>query len=816
MKYASLILVALVAFLLSFGSATADLGEQLDRYNVRWTAQSENSADSMPCVGGDVGLNVWVENNELLLYLGREGCRDENGSLLKMGRVRLSISPSPLAEGGTFKQELKLRQGRVEIQAAAPEGNSAVVRVWVEVDRPIAHIEIETSEPSTVAAAYESWRTEIRELPNTGKNLHRGQCLIHFDNCPDPVFVYPDAFRPGDSGVRFWHRMREDKNVFHHLVRTQKLEPIKDRLVDPCRNLIFGGEMRGRSRNAAGEKPFVAHEETEGVYALTPYKGWSYRSAELAKEHRVDVVTRIDQNESLDAWHADLDDQIEQFEKSDLEDARAIAARWWKDYWSRSYLTINPEKDASDVGWRLARNYNLFRYMLASGRAGREPIMFNGGVLTFDPIFAKSRHQGPGYTPDHRQWGSALTAQNQRCMYWPMLKSGDFDLMIPGFDFYRTGLNNARRRVRHYWGHDGCAFTEQTAIQALPGAMVYGYQGEKYKGKTWRYRPDSLEPGVQVNGACNYLYESQLEWAWMILQYRQFTGADVSQYMPLIEQAVVFYDEHYRMREKQRTGKSLTDDGRLHIRPSNTLEGHPGGGDPTSVIAGLRRILTRLVELPESLVPAAKKERWREMLARLPEMPTAEVDGRTVLRPTADHASYSWHMPAMYPLYPYETYQLGRPGVELMRDTFLYGIKQRARNDHRAWIQGVVHYAHLGMTDDARKLIIKKLDDGPYRFPAFWPPDIDWAPDHNWGGMGMIGLQEMLLQTYDDRILLLPAWPQDWNVEFRLHAPRRTVVEAKATGGRVTKLGVSPEERRKDVEIWKSGAVGRSASMLTR
>jgi hypothetical protein len=560
--------------------------------------------------------------------------------------------------------------------------------------------------------------------------------------------------------------------------------------------------MIGRSWTAQGEKRFVADGETEGEYALTPFKGWKHRSTEKAKKHRVDVVTLIEQPDSIDRWHEALDGRIEEFEKTGIEHARKTAAKWWEEFWSRSHLVINPEKDASDTGWRLARNYNLFRYMLASGHQGREPIMFNGGVLTFDPIFAKHRQKGPGYTPDHRQWGSALTAQNQRCMYWPMLKSGDFDLMIPGFDFYREGLNNASARVRHYWGHDGCTFTEQTTIQALPGAMVYGYQGEKYKGKTWRYRPDSIEPGVAVNGAVNYLYESQLEWSWMILQYHEFTGKDISPYLPLIEQSVIFYDEHYQMRERQRTGKPLTFDGKLHIKPSNTLEGHPGGANPTSVIAGLRRILTCLTELPERYAPAEKKKRWHEMLARLPAMPTAEVDGRTVLRPTADHASHSWHMPAMYPLYPYQIYQLGRPDLDLMRDTFLTGIKKSARQDYRAWNQGVVHYAHLGMTEEARDLIIKKLDDGPYRFPAFWPPLIDWAPDHNWGGMGMIGLQEMLMQTSNDRILLLPAWPKDWDAAFRFHAPGQTVVEARITDAQVKDLKVSPAHRRQDVQIW--------------
>ena len=89
--------------------AAADPGAELDRYNIRWTTPSVNSADSMPCVGGDMGLNVWVENNELLFYIGREGCRDENGSLLKIGRVRIAISPPPFGEGASFSQELKLR-----------------------------------------------------------------------------------------------------------------------------------------------------------------------------------------------------------------------------------------------------------------------------------------------------------------------------------------------------------------------------------------------------------------------------------------------------------------------------------------------------------------------------------------------------------------------------------------------------------------------------------------------------------------------------------------------------------------------------------
>ena len=70
----------------------------------------------------------------------------------------------------------------------------------------------------------------------------------------------------------------------------------------------------------------------------------------------------------------------------------------------------------------------------------------------------------------------------------------------------------------------------------------------------------------------------------------------------------------------------------------------------------------------------------------------------------------------------------------------------------RAWEQADIHAARLGETALAQELNLAKASNGPFRFPAFWPADIDWASDHNWGGSGVIGIQEMLMQTvYPDR-----------------------------------------------------------------
>ncbi len=45
----------------------------LESYNVAWDAPSKDSSESMPCGGGDIGLNVWVEDGDVLFYIQRSG-----------------------------------------------------------------------------------------------------------------------------------------------------------------------------------------------------------------------------------------------------------------------------------------------------------------------------------------------------------------------------------------------------------------------------------------------------------------------------------------------------------------------------------------------------------------------------------------------------------------------------------------------------------------------------------------------------------------------------------------------------------------------
>ena len=134
--------------------------------------------------------------------------------------------------------------------------------------------------------------------------------------------------------------------------------------------------------------------------------------------------------------------------------------------------------------------------------------------------------------------------------------------------------------------------------------------------------------------------------------------------------------------------------------------------------------------------------------------------------PAESYARYqNYECPQFYPLFPFNRFSLGIDDMQVFKNTWKHGTF--AKNMVISWHQDGIFFARMGMTNEAADFNTRKLDNSPRRFPTFWGPGHDWTPDHNWGGTGMLGLQEMLMQTIGDRILLLPAWPADWDVRFQ-------------------------------------------------
>ena len=767
-------ILALICFLFFTASMANARATDISKYNVVWITQSRNSSESMPCGGGDIGLNVWVENGEILFYLSRSGAFDENNVFPKFGRIRLKLTPNPF-DGGVFRQELKLKEGNIEI-SGNKGGNNCTIKIWVDVFRPVVHVDTECNKPVTVEATYENWR--INDLEWTNPRMTNAS--LGFRDAPLTAVVRKDSIGFDENKVLFYHRNRNE-SLFDITVKQQGLDPVKDQLWNPLKNLTFGGMMVGENMKPSGT--------TSGKYADTNFKGWKLKSLRPSKQSHLEVYLHIDNAASTYAWKEGLA-KIEKAAVTTQKSAQVKTIQWWSDFWNRSYIAINQDKpDIKSPEWQVGRNYQLFRYQLGCNAYGNYPTKFNGGLFTYDPGFVDKNLP---FTPDHRNWGGGtFTAQNQRLVYYPMFKSGDFDMLPSQLNFYLRALRNAEVRTRFYWGHKGASFTEQLEQFGLPLATSYGWN-----------RPENFAKGMEYNNWLEYLWDTQMEFCLMMLDVERFNGEDISKYIPFIESCLTFFDEHYQMEALLRGRQALDGEGHLILYPSTGAETYKMAYNSSSCIAGLQTVLTRLLELPDKYLSAEKRTHWDAMLKRIPPIAFRVKEGHKTISPAWTWARINnQELPQLYPVFPYGMYGIGKPDLDLAIDTWKYGADEGRQKNYISWHQDAIFCARLGLTDEAAAITIKKLQDSERRYSTFWGPGHDWVPDHNWGGSGMIGLQEMLMQTDGKKIYLFPAWPKGWDVSFKLHAPYNTTVEGVLKQGKVVSLNVTPKSRQTDIEM---------------
>ena len=225
--------------------------------------------------------------------------------------------------------------------------------------------------------------------------------------------------------------------------------------------------------------------------------------------------------------------------------------------------------------------------------------------------------------------------------------------------------------------------------------------------------------------------------------------------------------------------------------------------NPTPEIAGLERALKELLALPQTFATASSRERWQRMLGELPPYPIKEkgghryLDAAEVIRDKT-HNAENVALWTVFPFRVFRVFGLGRPELEMIRYTY---ETRPFQNGYRCWGNDNTSAAFVGLASEARKHLAERfVRHGSYRFPVFYTQG-DWPPDLDNGGNAQQALQAMLLQADGRSIALFPAWPKEWDVEFKLHAPMKTTVEGVYHRGKLQSLKVMPAERRNDVTL---------------
>ncbi|MGV8096550.1 MAG: DUF5703 domain-containing protein [Mangrovibacterium sp.] len=732
---------------------------QLPYYNVVWNTPPENSRGSMPIGNGDTGSNVWVEpNGELCILLSKTDCWSENGRLLKLGKLRLSMNPNPIKKDAFFRQELNLEKGTIEIEAGEQDGQ-VKINIRIDANHPAMIVNVESKKAIEAHVKLEMWRNQKRELK--GQEAHSAYGID--DNDAVPIYVEPDTILPGQNGSIVWCH-RNERSIWKENLKLQALDEMIDKQSDFLLHRTFGCMVKGSGFTSANDSEIYTEK--------------------AQKKFSISIYPLTAQTEILDNWLDSLKKNAEKIEAVPEVKRRSEHEKWWCNFWDRSYIYVTSddpgEKPKTDS---LTRGYTLQRYINACSGRGNSPIKFNGSIFTVDTWGMEGKEGG--FDPDYRRWGGPYWWQNTRLPYWTMLLSGDFDLMQAMFKMYLDALPMRKLATQKYYGHCGAFYPETI------------YPWGTYTDKNYGRERTGKLPGQIDNKYIRYYWTSGLEISLMMLDYysmtldRRFLREDA---LPFISEIITFYDQHWSRDEK---GKILFD-------PAMSLETYAKAANPLPEIAGIHKVSSELLSLPHLLTTPALRVQCQRLINELPGIPKrVSGNGKVILAPAQAYSErQNSENPELYAVFPYRIYGVGKPDIEMARLTYA----DREFKGTGGWQQDAIDAAYLGLEKEAAELTVKNFttSNALYRFPAMWGPNYDWTPDQDHGCVAMIALQRMLLQCDGEQIYLLPAWPPKWDVTFKLHAQNNTVIEGKVKSGKLLDLKASPEKQKTNLVIPES------------
>jgi hypothetical protein len=720
---ASLCAAALMSAQAATPAAASKPADPLDACNVVWNTPSENAQGSMPLGNGDVGINAWVEaNGDLVFYVSKTDAWDENARLCKIGRVRVKFDP-PLAPKDGFRQELKLRDGVIQIQSTISNQQSTIL-LWVDADKPVVRVDAQSAVPVSCRAEVELWRLGERSLDKadeygygtSNKPLAQAYKLT----------MLPDVVVTSALPQVLWYH-RNTRSLYPVCLKVQHLEMLEGQFVDPLLNHTFGASMRGADMVPDGPK--------------------ALKSAKPATRHQLSVCVLAERAATPDAWLKDLD-RVEKAALSEgNEQSRLSTSKWWQTFWNRSWVfaeeyavaAIPANAHPLTVGAD-SKGENRFRGEIAAA-AIHERVLSPAELLDRKPPALPDKHPRE-VAPAKRTWPNGLTMEAWvRCA--PQENGRIFDKCTPGQrDGFLLDVSGSSLRL----------IFDQESLLAM----------------------DCLKPGQWQHVAVT-LGRPRLDGWTIYVDGKVVATRDAeAAFPPEVTKGYVL----------QRFMNACSGHGASPIKFNGsifTVEKTPGASLATAD--------------GENITTEAQRTRWARILRDMPPLPVAEVDGVKLLRASTQGAEGSSENPELYAVFPYRLFGVGKPDLGMACATY----DKRNSRINTGWGQDSIQAACLGLRDEASRLVaIRARINQAYRFPAMWS-GFDWIPDQNHGDNILTTLQFMLLQSDGRKIYVLPAWPKNWDVSFKLHAPYNTTVEGIYKAGKLEKLTVTPESRAADV-----------------
>ncbi len=521
------------------------------------------------------------------------------------------------------------------------------------------------------------------------------------------------------------------------------------------------------------------------------------------------------------------EDQINAAISAGFENMVVSNMKWWNTFWEKSYVRLHSDDGEADF---ITDNYNYFMYVMASSSLGSFPPKFNGMIWTTGG--------------DARKWGNNYWGANQGCMYNGLLPANRPELMEPMFRMYSAMFPSLEVAASQQWGSKGIYIPETVAFDGLPELpeniaeemqdlyLVRKPWSEKSKEfdeyastkspfqSRWNWKQDKgwvegkwtfTDKGAQTFGHVSHIFSRGAKIAYQYWQRYEFSR-DIdwlrSTGYLIIKGVTEFYRNFPNIRKEA--------DGKYHIYNVNDNESVRGGHNTVEEISAMMGIFPAAIRASEILgIDTELRTLWKEFIQNLSPLPLG-IDYPDTYK-QGSPVTFVRSLPPVV-----QGPGSGRPDANTMPVWFFDLCNPVAENSELVKIANSTYDSYFpnGINKNSQVYVLSKLavtgtmlgrkDAARYLIPnQIRTAEIETMPNrmtlregYQTTGVQNLGrmadaLHYALMNSSppgpgeDPVIVLFPAWPDEWDAEFKLLARGNFLVTASFTDGNI-----------KDVELF--------------
>ncbi|WP_341216349.1 DUF5703 domain-containing protein, partial [uncultured Wocania sp.] len=394
-------LVAIVGFAFCFQNASSQNpifevdASYLTKHDIVYKTPAYEGFEGFPLGNGDLGGMVWNTKNGLEIQINKNDLFDqpnaESEATLR-GGARLSIDLGvPQFDWlylDDFDSRLSLKDAEVSMQSQTPFSESKITS-WVSPNKNV-------------------WVVNIK---SDAKNPNAKGSKIHVD-----------LERWGSRAFAGWYG-GYSKNTKIGLGNTQASTLNKD--------IVLEESFEGLQFSV------VCRILGADVVAQTISEKRAQLTTSQAKNHEVTVlISLVTSNESDNPTTAAIE-LLNAVEKETVSKEKEQHTLWWDNFWNQSFVHLGNDY--------IENLYYFRRYLMASSSRGKYPVVFNGGLWTWN-------HDVRNWVTPHH-W-------NTQQQYWGLAAQNDTELMLPYINTYFSLMPQAEKHAKMRGADDAILWSE--------------------------------------------------------------------------------------------------------------------------------------------------------------------------------------------------------------------------------------------------------------------------------------------------------------------------------------------------------------------